>query len=112
MQSPTKPYRFVFGVRFKTEKDLENYVKFWTESSRLIQEEPGAQGTRLHRVEGELTVFAVAQWESKEARDRAFENLERKYASEHPLNRDDGEFGEVFIIGGGSEIDAVFPSVL
>jgi hypothetical protein len=105
-------YRFVFTVQFASEYALEEYVKFWRETSVVIQKQAGACSTKLHRIDGELILLAIAEWESKEARDVAFAIVERDIESgafpdDHPIHREDEEFGQVSVIGGGYQIGVV-----
>ncbi len=61
---------FVFEVRVKPGYTAEQYADAWVKASRLIQQAPGAMGTRLHRKIGEpQCLLAIASWESKAARD-------------------------------------------
>jgi heme-degrading monooxygenase HmoA len=48
----------------------EQYADAWVRASEIIQQAPGARGTRLHRKIGDPNVLlAIATWESKEQRD-------------------------------------------
>lgn len=61
---------FIFEVHIKPGYTAEQYADAWVRASRLIQQSPGAGGTRLHRKIGEPGVLlAIASWESKEIRD-------------------------------------------
>jgi heme-degrading monooxygenase HmoA len=61
---------FIFEVHVKAGYSAEQYAQAWVRASKLIQQAPGAQGTRLHRKIGEPAVLlAIATWESKAARD-------------------------------------------
>ena len=62
--------KFIFEVRVKPGYTVEEYAENWIRASEIIQQSPGARGTRLHRKIGEPdTLLAIASWESKEARD-------------------------------------------
>ena len=62
--------QYVFEVTAKPGYTIEQYAEAWVRASELIQQAPGAQGTRLHRKIGdERTALAIATWESKAARD-------------------------------------------
>lgn len=64
--------KFVFEVRIRQGSAAEQYADAWVRASRIIQTAPGARGTRLHRKIGEPDVLlAIAEWDSKEARDAA-----------------------------------------
>ncbi|WP_116364490.1 antibiotic biosynthesis monooxygenase family protein [Parahaliea mediterranea] len=61
---------FIFEVHIKPGYSALQYADAWLRASRLIQQAPGAQGTRLHRKIGEPDVLlAIATWESKAQRD-------------------------------------------
>ena len=88
---------------------LEAYIPIWEGSSRFIQKEPGARGTRLHRLWGGLTLLAIAEWESSEARTRAFQTIARKYPKNHIARVNDSQYGKVFVVGNADELTTVFP---
>lgn len=61
---------FIFEVHIKPGYSAEQYADAWLRASRLIQQAPGAPGTRLHRKIGDPDVLlAIATWESKAQRD-------------------------------------------
>ena len=61
---------FIFEVHIRPGHTAEQYADAWVRASRLIQQAPGAAGTRLHRKIGEPDVLlAIATWETKDARD-------------------------------------------
>ena len=61
---------FIFEVHMKPGYPPESYAQAWIRASEMIQQTPGALGTRLHRKIGEPNVLlAIATWESKAARD-------------------------------------------
>ena len=61
---------YIFEVHLRSGLSPEAYAESWIAASRMIQQAPGAQGTRLHRKIGDPKVLpAIATWESKEARD-------------------------------------------
>lgn len=62
--------KFIFEVRMKPGYTVDEYAEAWIRASEVIQQTPGALGTRLHRKIGEPdTLLAIASWESKAARD-------------------------------------------
>lgn len=64
--------KFLFEVRIRPGYAAEQYAEAWVRASEIIQRAPGARGTRLHRKIGEPDVLiAIAEWESKAARDAA-----------------------------------------
>lgn len=61
---------FIFEVHVKPGHTAEQYADAWVRASEIIQQAPGARGTRLHRKIGDPDVLlAIASWESKTARD-------------------------------------------
>ncbi len=61
---------FIFEVHIRPGHSADQYARAWVEASRIIQQAPGARGTRLHRKIGDPNVLlAIASWESKAARD-------------------------------------------
>ncbi len=62
--------KFLFEVKIKPGHSAETYADAWLRASRIIQQAPGARGTRLHRKIGDPSVLlAIASWESKAVRD-------------------------------------------
>lgn len=61
---------YVFEVHIKDGYTAEDYADAWVRASRLIQQAPGARGTRLHRkLDDPSVLIAIARWDSKAARD-------------------------------------------
>jgi len=61
---------FIFEVRIKPGYTAEQYADAWVRASRMIQQAPGARGTRLHRKIGSShRLLAIATWASKADRD-------------------------------------------
>lgn len=68
--------KFIFEVRLKPGRTVEDYAQTWVRASEIIQRAPGARGTQLHRKIGEPdTLLAIASWDSKGARDAREEFL-------------------------------------
>jgi 5-methylthioribose kinase len=62
--------KFIFEVHLHDGYTAEQYADAWIRASEIIQQAPGAAGTRLHRKIGEPGVLlAIATWQSKQARD-------------------------------------------
>lgn len=62
--------KFIFQVRLKPGKTVDDYAEAWVRASEIIQRAPGARGTQLHRKIGDPNVMlAIASWDSKAARD-------------------------------------------
>jgi heme-degrading monooxygenase HmoA len=69
--------KYVFEVTIKDGCSAEDYIAVWQAESAIIQKEPGARGTRLHRRIDQPNIFvAIATWESKEFRDAALSRLQ------------------------------------
>ncbi|MFV8819384.1 antibiotic biosynthesis monooxygenase family protein [Haliea sp. E17] len=61
---------FIFEVTMAPGYPPERYADAWVRASEIIQQAPGAMGTRLHRKIGQPdTLLAIATWESKARRD-------------------------------------------
>lgn len=61
---------FIFEVHIHPGHSAEEYADAWLRASAIIQQAPGARGTRLHRKIGDPNVLlAIATWVSKDARD-------------------------------------------
>lgn len=61
---------YIFEVHVKPGYTAAQYADAWVRASNIIQQAPGAKGTRLHRKIGDPTVLlAIATWESKAQRD-------------------------------------------
>jgi hypothetical protein len=68
--------RFLFQIRIKPGRTIEEYADIWARGSQIIQKMPGARGTRLHCAIGDPDMLlTVADWESTEARDSAMAEL-------------------------------------
>ena len=62
--------KFLFEVHIKPGYTAEQYAAAWIRVSHILQQAPGARGTRLHRMIGRPDrLLAVATWTSKSARD-------------------------------------------
>ncbi|MGA9573544.1 MAG: antibiotic biosynthesis monooxygenase [Lysobacterales bacterium] len=89
--------KFIFEVRVKPGFSVEAYAANWIRASEIIQQTPGAMGTRLHRKIGEPdTLLAIASWESKAARDAkddSRDEIVRSILAEH------AEKCEITVIG-------------
>lgn len=73
-------YRIIFKHHLK-EGQEGAYVKQWQTGSDIIQTYSGARGTKLFRKVGESNfLYAMAEWDSKEARNSAVETIKRERA--------------------------------
>lgn len=105
-------YRYIWKITLNNPEDEEKFIKHWRESSTILQTFPGALGTHMHRVRGEEhSFYAVAEWESQEARD-AMNDEVNNGASDRALAWQkfpkNDSFG-VIISFAGPETDAVLP---
>jgi hypothetical protein len=88
---------FIFEVHVKPGYSAEQYADAWVRASRLIQQAPGARGTRLHRKIGDRNVLlAIATWASKSDRD-AMESVEDQDIQQ--ITSEQAEFVEIRVIG-------------
>ncbi len=88
---------FIFEVHIKSGYKAEQYADAWVRASKIIQQAPGAQGTRLHRKIGDPDVLlAIATWESKVQRD-AMETRHTERVRE--IIEEQAEFVDVVIVG-------------
>ena len=68
--------KYIFEVTINPGWQIEDYVEIWIAESEIIQRQPGARGTKLHRAINQPDkLLAIAGWESKAARDAALERL-------------------------------------
>lgn len=62
--------KYLFEVHIKPGYTAEEYADAWVRASEIIQQAPGARGTRLHRKIGDPNILiAIAEWDSKAQRD-------------------------------------------
>lgn len=88
---------FVFEVRVHPGYSAEAYAEAWVRASEIIQQAPGARGTRLHRKVGdERGLLAIASWDSKADRDA----MEASPSAEvQRIIAEQAEFVDVRVIG-------------
>ena len=93
--------KFIFEVRIKPGHTAEQYADVWVRVSEILQQAPGARGTRLHRKIGDpSTLLAIASWDSKAARDAMEARRDERVAAllaeaaEHCTVHVIGEFDE------------------
>jgi heme-degrading monooxygenase HmoA len=88
---------FVFEVHVHPGHAAEAYAAAWVRASEIIQEAPGARGTRLHRKIGdEHALLAIASWESKLQRDAMEANPS---AEVRRIIAEQAEFVDIRVIG-------------
>jgi heme-degrading monooxygenase HmoA len=89
--------QFIFQVHVKPGYTAEQYADAWVRASRIIQQAPGARGTRLHRKIGDPNVLlAVATWVTKAARDTMEANHDERVRA---IIADQAEFVDIEVIG-------------
>lgn len=88
---------FIFEVHVKSGYSAEQYAEAWVRASKIIQQAPGAQGTRLHRKIGDSSVLlAIATWATKTERDA----MEKQQAEQvRNIIAQQAEFVDVIVIG-------------
>jgi heme-degrading monooxygenase HmoA len=97
--------KFIFEVRVKEGHTAEEYADAWVRASELIQQAPGARGTRLHRsLDDPNRLIAIAEWDSKEERD-AMEKRDNPEIAE--IIRSAAPFVEITPIGEFAEAEWV-----
>jgi heme-degrading monooxygenase HmoA len=75
-------YRVIFEHHPKPGQE-DAFIKQWQVGSDIIQSYPGARGTLLFRSKDDPKIlYAMAEWESKEARDAAMETIKQREDSE------------------------------
>ena|SRR3989338_6077500 len=68
--------KYIFLIKVKSRYSVNDYVTAWKQGSKIIQKMPGARGTRLyHKFGSPRTLLAIAEWDSKEARNKAMTKL-------------------------------------
>ncbi len=112
-KSPPRPFRLVFTISFPSDDALLKYAAYWSELSQIIQKEPGARGTRLHKIAGPTpTILVIAEWGSAEARMAAYRKMNAEVEVDTVVAKRimelGGTLGFIFIAK-ADEIDAVFP---
>lgn len=96
--------KYIFEVKIKEGCTIEQYVAAWEAGSKIIQTYPGAKGTRLLKKVGEpSTLLAIAEWESKEARDAAMDALKASNDDIQRIWQAHTDFGELNRLGSFDE---------
>lgn len=89
--------KYIFEVRIKPGYRAEQYAEAWVRASKLLQQAPGARGTRLHRMIGDPNrLIAIASWESKSARDAMESHLGDAVKA---IFKEAAQYCEISIIG-------------
>jgi heme-degrading monooxygenase HmoA len=88
---------FVFEVHVHPGHSAEAYAEAWVRASEIIQQAPGALGTRLHRKIGDdHRLLAIASWDSKANRDAMEANPSTEVQR---IIAEQAEFVDVKVIG-------------
>ena len=88
---------FIFEVHIKPGYTPEQYADAWVRASQIIQQAPGARGTRLHRKIGDPdTLLAIATWESKAQRDAMEAEADERVGA---IIAEQAQFVDVRLIG-------------
>ena len=104
---PNLPYRFVFLVRIKEGSTEQEYIEAWRDGSAVIQEEPGALGTKLYRVSPGV-LLAMALWESEKDRVASAKKLGRiddATSDPNSVTNRHKQFGNAFILEEVASVD-------
>ncbi|MBM3232237.1 hypothetical protein FJZ21_02575 [Candidatus Pacearchaeota archaeon] len=79
-------YRVIFEHHPKKNQEKE-FMIYWKKGSDIIQMQKGARGTKLFRsLKNPKVMYAMADWESKEARDKAIEKLSKREDAQFVLH--------------------------
>ncbi len=71
-------YRVIIEHHPKANQE-QKVIDIWKKGSDIIQTYKGARGTKLFRnLDNPEVLFAIAEWESKEDRDRAMNEIEKR----------------------------------
>lgn len=105
-------YRYIWKIKLDDPSREDEFVQHWKDGSSILQQFPGALGTHMHKVRGEEnSFFAVAEWESQEARDEMQKEVEigkTKRAIRWRKMPNNEDFGEIINFA-GEETGVVLP---
>lgn len=88
---------FVFEVHVRPGYTAEQYAEAWMRASEIIQQAPGARGTRLHRrIDDPNVLLAIASWSSKADRDAMEAQADARVRE---IIAEQAEFVDVRVIG-------------
>lgn len=107
-------YKFIWKIELNPDVSEQEFIDHWREGSTILQEYPGALGTRMHPVRDEpRSFFAVAEWESQEARDAMQADVDAGGSERgqrwQALAHKNEDFGHIISFA-GVEVDAVLPA--
>lgn len=92
--------KYVFEIKIKSGHTVDEYVAAWKHGSAIIQKMRGARGTRLYIKIGEPnTLLTIADWESKEARDKAMHELDNSNEETREIIHKHEKYGRFIKIG-------------
>jgi hypothetical protein len=78
---------YVFRFMLRHGHSIEDYIDDWRAGSKIIQQEPGARGTKLYRMSNRNVYYAVATWDSRSAREAMLEKLFKKVSDSFEAER-------------------------
>lgn len=112
LQLKIMSFKFIFRIDFDDLGQRQPFIDNWRKGSEILQEYPGALGTRLHQIEGTDSLLAIAEWESQEARQAM--TLDTKEGKSDRAKRwqaipKNDSFGKVTVIANATEIGYVAP---
>lgn len=88
-------YRIIFEHHPKVGQE-ELFIDAWKRGSDIIQTYPGTLGTKLFRsLEDPKIIYAIAEWESKAARDAIMPEIEARMKSDGTYNEHERYIDEV-----------------
>ena len=88
---------YVFEIHVKPGYSAEEYADAWVAASKIIQQSPGARGTRLHRsLDDPSKLIAIASWDSKDARDASANLVDDEVLA---IIRGQAPFVDITVIG-------------
>ena len=88
---------YVFEIHVKPGYSAEEYADAWVAASKIIQQSPGARGTRLHRsLDDPSKLIAIASWDSKDARDASANLVDDEVLA---IIRGQAPFVDIAVIG-------------
>jgi len=108
--------KYVFKIVIKKGHTTSEYIRAWEKGSKIIQQFPGARGTRLYKKIGEpSTLLAIADWKSKKYRDAALkgvDNVVKLGLDANKIVHAHRNYGKFFPIGEFEEVAKVFKCIL
>ncbi len=102
-------YRIIFK-HIPKEGEEKKFIEQWKKGSKIVQGQPGASGTKLFRSpENPKILYAMAEWESKQYRDKAIEILKNLKDAELILHGHEKFVESHIVVAEGELIEKVDP---